>query len=54
MSAGDSERDKRTAWENLCLESGWVCKLCGAIPDIGKRFDGDLCDDCKLSVKNEW
>ena len=22
MSAGDSERDKRTAWENLCLESG--------------------------------
>jgi len=53
LSPSNIERDKVTAWARLCQESGWVCKVCGAIPEVGKRFDRDLCDDCKLRMKNE-
>ena len=51
LSADNNERDK--AWVNLCQQSGWVCKICGAVPNVGQRFEDDLCDDCKLRVKNE-
>jgi hypothetical protein len=53
MSRDDEEREKDKAWANLCLDTGWVCRLCDAIPKRGKRFENDLCDDCRLLTKNE-
>jgi hypothetical protein len=49
----DPERRKDVAWENLCRESGWTCRICGAIPERGKQFEKGLCEDCRLSIKNE-
>jgi len=53
MSASDLERDKQTAWAKLCYENACVCKVCGAVPEVGQRLERDLCDDCKLRIKNE-
>ena len=47
------ESDSDRIWAATCLAEGWVCKLCGAVPECGKRFDDDLCDDCRLRLKNE-
>jgi hypothetical protein len=47
------ERNKHLAWEKLCLECGWACRLCGAIPKRGEQFENKLCEDCRLSIKNE-
>jgi hypothetical protein len=52
MSTPDPERRKDIAWENLSLENGWCCRICGVIPEIGKQFENNLCEDCKLSLMN--
>jgi hypothetical protein len=43
---------KAAVWQNLCAENGWACRICGAIPDLGKQFDNNLCDDCRLTLHN--
>jgi hypothetical protein len=53
MTTEEEERRKATAWEGLCRENGWCCRLCGALPELGKQFEDTLCEDCRLSVKNE-
>jgi hypothetical protein len=52
MSAAGSGRRPDIAWENLCLEKGWCCRICGALPEIGKQFENDLCEDCRLTLRN--
>jgi len=52
MSTADPERQKAIAWENLSLEKGWCCRICGVIPELGKQFENNLCEDCKLSLRN--
>jgi len=49
----EPERESDRVWAAMCQAEGWVCKLCGAVPECGTRFDGDLCDDCKLRLKIE-
>jgi hypothetical protein len=52
MSTADPERRKDIAWEHLSLENGWSCRICGAIPDVGVQFENNLCEDCRLSLRN--
>jgi hypothetical protein len=49
----DAEREKDKAWTNLCRESGWVCRICGAVPQRGQQFTDNLCDDCRKIARNE-
>jgi hypothetical protein len=49
----DTQRRKDDAWAKLCRENGWVCKLCGSFPEVGKRFEDELCEDCRLQIRNE-
>ena len=49
----DLEHSKGVAWEKLCVESGWACRICGAIPELGEQFEKGLCEDCRLSIRNE-
>jgi len=44
---------KQKAWEKLCIENGWVCKLCGCSPALGKQLEEQLCEDCRLQMRNE-
>ena len=53
VTESNSEKLKAGNWVDLCREYGWVCKLCGTAPQLGKRFADNLCDDCKLQLKNE-
>jgi len=53
VSTDDSERKKDEAWANLCRAEGWVCRVCGSVPERGQRFDDNLCDDCRKIVRNE-
>jgi hypothetical protein len=53
VSTHDSENKKDEAWANLCLAEGWVCRVCGSVPERGQRFTNDLCDDCRKIVRNE-
>jgi hypothetical protein len=53
VSASNPEKISEATWANLCREWRWVCKVFGAVPELGKRFDADLCDDCRLQLKNE-
>jgi len=39
--------------ENLCRENGRACRICGTTPERGKQFEKGLCEDCRLSIKNE-
>jgi len=48
-----TQRLKEEAWKKLCRESGWVCKVCGATPEVGEEFEGELCEDCRLQIRNE-
>ena len=50
---GRAEREKDNRWTNLCRESGWVCRICGAVPEHGQQFTDDLCDDCRKIARNE-
>jgi len=52
MSSADPERRKDIAWDHLSLENGWSCRICGAIPDVGVQFENNLCEDCRLSLRN--
>ncbi len=52
MNTADPERRKDIAWENLCLEKGWGCRICGVIPEVGMQFKDNLCEDCRLSLRN--
>jgi hypothetical protein len=52
MNTAGPERRKDIAWENLALENGWCCRICGAIPELGVRFKDNLCEDCRLSLGN--
>jgi hypothetical protein len=49
----DAKGDLDRAWTNLCLDSGWVCRICGAVPQRDQRFPDNLCDDCRKMVRNE-
>ena len=53
MNTEQPTRESDRVWAEMCRAEGWVCKICAAVPECGKRFDGDLCDDCKLQLKNE-
>ena len=53
MTTQGDERRKDAAWESLCQENGWCCRVCGATPELGKQFENSLCEDCRLSMKNE-
>jgi hypothetical protein len=53
MTKEGEERRKDAAWESLCQENGWCCRVCGATPELGKQFENRLCEDCRLSMKNE-
>jgi len=52
MSTPDPERRRDIAWEAHCLENGWSCRFCGAIPDVGTQFENNLCEDGRLSLRN--
>ena len=52
MSSADQERRKDIAWETLSFENGWSCRICGAIPAVGVQFEHNLCEVCKLSLRN--
>jgi len=51
MNTPDLNRQE-IVWKQLCLDKGWECRLCGAIPEVGKEFENNLCEDCKLSLRN--
>jgi len=44
----ESEKLKESTWKELCRQYGWLCKMCGAVPELGKQFEDNLCDNCKL------
>ena len=52
MSSADQHRQRDIAWEHLSLENGWSCRICGAIPAVGVKFEDNLCEDCTLSLRN--
>ena len=49
----DTEHKKDAAWANVCRENGWLCRICGAVPEQGLQFADNLCDDCRKIVRNE-
>lgn len=49
----DTERERERVWADLCHESGWVCRICAAVPKPGQQFKDNLCDDCHKIVRNE-
>jgi hypothetical protein len=49
----DAEHEKGKIWADLCRESGWVCPICGAVPEPGQQFRDKLCDDCRKIARNE-
>ena len=51
MSAENASREQ-LAWNEFCMSKGWACRLCGEIPEIGKQFNDNLCEDCQLSLRN--
>ena len=51
MSA-DKASVEQVAWQQFCICKGWECRLCGEIPEIGKQFTNNLCEDCQLSIRN--
>ena len=53
METDDRDSQKDDAWAKLCEESKWVCRVCGAVPERGQRFDSDLCGDCQKMLRNE-
>jgi hypothetical protein len=53
LMTDDAEREKDKVWANLCQESGWVCRICGAVPEHGQQFTDDLCDDCRKIARND-
>jgi len=42
MSSPNANPGKGSAWQNLCQESGWRSKICGAFPEIGEQFEKNL------------
>jgi len=52
MSTADPERRKDIAWANLSRENGPSCRICGAVPEAGLQLENDLCEDCRLSLRN--
>jgi hypothetical protein len=53
VNASSADRDRETAWADLCRQRGWVCEICGAVPELGKKFEDDICDECRLRLKIE-
>ena len=47
-----SEEAKHLAWEKLCAENGWSCRICGAFPELGQQLEDNVCEDCKISLRN--
>ena len=52
MDNEDVDREKDKAWDALCRESGWECRICGTVPECGERFENSLCDDCRKMTHN--
>jgi hypothetical protein len=46
VSIDDSESKKDEVWATLCQAEGWVCRVCGSVPERGQRFTDKLCEDC--------
>jgi len=53
VDAKDPERETDKAWAVICHESGWVCRICGEVPERGLQFVENLCDDCRKMTRNE-
>lgn len=53
MSTQEAERERDRVWANLCSESGCVCRICGAVPECGRRFTDNLYDDCRSATDGE-
>jgi hypothetical protein len=55
VGTDDTERARTrdAAWHRVCQENGWVCRICGAVPDVGHLFETELCDDCRKMARNE-
>ena len=51
--SSEAEGEKDKAWESLCRAEGWVCRICGAVPERGQQFTDNLCDDCRKIARNE-
>jgi hypothetical protein len=34
---GASESARQLAWQELCVENGWSCRICGALPELGQN-----------------
>lgn len=49
----NTERERERVWADLCHESGWVYRICAAVPEPGQQFKDNLCDDCHKIVRNE-
>ena len=49
----DEDQEKEKIWANLCRENAWVCRICGAVPELRVQFKDDLCDDCRKLARNE-
>ena len=51
-AANASDPAKQLAWQQLCEENGWRCRICGGLPEIGQQFENNVCEDCKISLRN--
>jgi len=51
MTTEDPKHDE-IAWERLCRDKGWCCRFCSSIPKVGEPFKDNVCEDCRLSMKN--
>jgi hypothetical protein len=59
VKKGTSPQDPSSLSETrrgVCMTdkgSGWVCRICGAVPERGQQFTDNLCDDCRKIARNE-
>ena len=42
MVSSDAKGERDKAWESLCRAEGWVCRICGGVPERGQHFTDNL------------